>query len=476
MSISYSSIVGFGSGKVTLPSVETWGSNMNILRDPQKSIYTRKIDKVGETSNITQMIDDSGDRACEAILVYARGKNPMVAVSYDNYGNNGGQRSGNVNQVGFNVNGGSAKQAYLPYRIMDKGAFRPPIRDQRDLLPLSRLPRTATSSFTKAGFADFSKKAMCPSETGEDIRSVKKSDQMLRACIRPTATYQLETPIVENYQVKYVIKNPVQVSASAGIQPKAKYNGEIGNVRKMVENPLRLDINVNQVSDHTQVPDISNFNTEKYTQEVLQGRVNSNTSQNISVTSIDDILGVNTSSRTKDVLQGHIQSNTSQNIDVTSIDDILGVDTSTRIKDSFNIDYETPHTSYEKNEYIHGDINLQRVLPYHESRTNSGYSIHKAIEHKTEREYTVNRPNTMAMTNYGGGHMQVIDNISSRNYNLKPTVNAGGFDAVPSLPQTYHENTIQEVDLQKSKLRRSIYEMQQDRNLSLGRNPYENFA
>ena len=32
MSFSYSGVVGYG--KTTLPSVESWGENMNILRDP----------------------------------------------------------------------------------------------------------------------------------------------------------------------------------------------------------------------------------------------------------------------------------------------------------------------------------------------------------------------------------------------------------------------------------------------------------
>ena len=86
--LSYSGLVNYGAS--TLPSVESWGTNMNILRDPPKSIHTRRITKVGETSSITEMIDESGDRAAEAILVYPRGINPMVGVSYSNYGNNGG--------------------------------------------------------------------------------------------------------------------------------------------------------------------------------------------------------------------------------------------------------------------------------------------------------------------------------------------------------------------------------------------------
>ena len=47
MSISYSGLSNYG--KATLPSVDTWGTNMNILKDPPKSIQTRRIDRVGQT-------------------------------------------------------------------------------------------------------------------------------------------------------------------------------------------------------------------------------------------------------------------------------------------------------------------------------------------------------------------------------------------------------------------------------------------
>ena len=77
--LSYSGLTNFG--KMTLPSVETWGSNMNILRDPPKGIYTRKINKVGQTSEITEMIDeagrDSGFSICAPAVVRANRK-PMV--------------------------------------------------------------------------------------------------------------------------------------------------------------------------------------------------------------------------------------------------------------------------------------------------------------------------------------------------------------------------------------------------------------
>lgn len=394
MAISYSMIVG-NKGKATLPSVESWGADMNILRDPPKSITTRRIDKVGETSEITQMIQDANDRANEAILVYARGTNPMVSVSYDNAGNNGGGR--NQNAVG------SGRQAYLPYRIMNGGAFRPPIRDQRELLPLSRLPRAWTSSFTQPGFADFSKKAMCPG-TDEDTKGVKKPDQMLKACARPTVTYRIETPIVETYEVKQVIKNPIAVSVGSGKENLGKFNGE---------------------------------------------------------------MGVPTSQIIDDTLKYDYEANKSSNLQVLSIDEIYGINTEKGIKDQHNISYTAPEKHYNKTEYIHDEINLERVIPEHQAYTNLGKNIYKRTEHVAERSYVPNRPVASAVTNFG--RVGAVDTISNRTYNLKPTVNPGGFAGAPNLPGKMMENQIMQFDAHKSQMRRQVYEMQQARG-----NPYDN--
>ena len=149
MSISYSGIVGYG--KVTLPSVENWNTNTNILRDPPKAITTRKIDKVGDTSYLANLMADSDDRICENISYYAKGVNPMVSVSYNN---SGGQ------------------QAFLPYRTMRDGAFRPPIRGQEELLPLSRMPRIWMTVDTQPYAPDFTKR-ITNCGTAENTRQVK---------------------------------------------------------------------------------------------------------------------------------------------------------------------------------------------------------------------------------------------------------------------------------------------------------------
>jgi hypothetical protein len=574
MSISYSGIIGNGSGKVTLPSVDSWGTNMNILRDPPKSIQTRQHNNhILMTSEITQMIQDSGDRMNEAIQVYARGVNPMVDVSYDNYGNNGGQRRGNKNSAGLVDNSSnSGKQSYLPYRIMNGGAFRPPARDQRELLPLSRLPRAWTSSYTQPGFADFSKKLQTPSL---NEKGTKKSEDVLRWSIRPTSTYKIEAPLVETYEVKNVIKKILPVPKTSGIQPQQRYNGEIAEpIHRVISEPRKPEINLNKGTsefyidaqlDHmntgkythnilqgekdtnksrniqstpidqvftidkdrythdqllqgetdtkksrniqstpidqiftidkdrythdqllqgethtkksrniqsTPIDQIFTIDKDRYTHEqVLQGDNNTNKSQNIQVTPIDQVFTINKDRYThSQVLQGDNNTNKSQNIQVTPIDQLYNVDMGNKIKDLTGIYYDTPVTSYAKYDYIHDNVELQRSLPYYESRTNNGLNIHKKIDGEIyQKTLTHNRPAVEANTNTKGD--RTVDNLN-RSYNLKPTINAGSFESVPTIPSVNRDNILQDFDTDKSRMRQRIYSMQQDRNVSMGNVPY----
>lgn len=164
MSISYSALTN--KRRVTLPSVESWGDNNNILRDPPKSIHTRKIDKVGSDSLITETIDGSEDRINECILKFAKGVNPMVSVEYGNHSSSNGHIS-----------------AKLPYTIMKGGAFRPPILRQEQLQPLSRQSRNITKCSTNKQWVDFTKKLRtCGS--GKNEKAIK--NDVLKMSSTPT--------------------------------------------------------------------------------------------------------------------------------------------------------------------------------------------------------------------------------------------------------------------------------------------------
>lgn len=205
MSFSYSGIVNYG--KVTLPSVESWGTNNNILRDPPRSITTRRIDKVSETNQTLEDADTAHDRIAESIRVYPRGQNVMVGVSYNNQGGNTG-----------------GQQAKLPYRVMKDGVFRPPILTPVNLRPLSRLPRNATTIDPVANQADFKKKLMCPG-TAKDYRSVKDATLQVQATVPKGQPIRvpLEVGVHQN-----IVSSVLHTEAQAGKTQKIAQPVEIG--------------------------------------------------------------------------------------------------------------------------------------------------------------------------------------------------------------------------------------------------------
>ena len=195
MSINYNAIVG-NKSRATLPSVESWGTNNNILKDPPKSIMTRRIDKVNQDGSLNDMLYESGDRFSEAINVYARGSNPMVSVQYNN------------------TNGAPVKQ---PYRIIRDGAFRPPMLRQEQLLPLSRQPRNVTQAITNKAFVDYSKSVTCPAP--DSNRYFK--EQPIKAAVIPNKYVRLETPTKEHFVINYINENPITARATTNLSSKA---------------------------------------------------------------------------------------------------------------------------------------------------------------------------------------------------------------------------------------------------------------
>ena len=203
MSISYTAIIG-NKAKVTNPSVESWYLNNNILKDPPKSIMTRRIDKVNQDGSLNEMMYDSGDRFAESLNVYARGVNPMVSVQYTNQ------------------NGNPTK---MPYRIIRDGAYRPPILTQEQLLPLSRLPRNTTQAITNKESKEYHNTVTCP-----DTKRYFKDT--LKGQIIPTKYVKVEMPVKEHFVVNYVNENPVVTNVLTNLQSK-------GNTQLEAQQPLR---------------------------------------------------------------------------------------------------------------------------------------------------------------------------------------------------------------------------------------------
>ena len=263
---------------VTLPSVESWGTNMNILRDPPKAIWTRKIDKVSDTQEIQNLIAESGNRICEMIKVYPRGINPMVGVSYSNYGTNGGQNRNFTSSGLFGNNkaccdGRSAYigQAKLPYALLDAGAFRPPMRRQEDLMPLSRLPRTSTSAWTAPGFISYAQDRSCYKPN--DLRQIQNP---IHTSIRPTATYNIQTPLVEPFEVRQVIDNPLHVAVSSGIRTMDRSERVNSDINRGVKDVLPGNLRTNLAAPGMVSSQVHTINPEKYTAKITYSNVQTN--------------------------------------------------------------------------------------------------------------------------------------------------------------------------------------------------------
>ena len=273
--LSYSALTN--RGKVTLPSVESGLGSLNVLRDPPKSIMTRRKDKVGQTMDITQDIQDSNDRFSEAILQFPRGVNPAVGVSYSNYGNNGGARN--------TSSASNYLQARLPYRIGDN--FRPPLLSQRDTLPLSRLPRVFFHQVTNPNYADYTKKLMCPGS--EPKRAI--IDQPLNASICSGMKCNWETPIIEPFEVKYAIQPHVRSSVGSGVSymditHQENKNPNRGILQDKEYYTVKSQLGSENISKENKIEDDKNF-INKHVQDHVYHSVRPNISSQ-EVVRLDD--------------------------------------------------------------------------------------------------------------------------------------------------------------------------------------------
>lgn len=426
--LSYSGLTNYG--KITLPSAESWGTNMNILRDPPKSIMTRKIDKVGENSSITEMIDDSSNRACEAIQVYARGVNPSVSVSYGNGQNMGG------NLTGISGGGGQAK---LPYRIMNAGAFRPPIWRQEDLLPLSRQHRSSTSAFTQPGFVDFSRK-LRTCGTAENTKEVYT--KKLVASVRPTAVYRIDKPQSKPSQTKNAVKSTIINSVNSGLRSMDITKQHVGvPINEINQNPMHAQATSN-IGDITRVvPNKNIMETDRYIQDSHTIDMKVNTSSNIG---------------------NH-----------TSIEDIF--DTSVMpIKDITAIDYITSKSrDGDGTTYIHEPLVKDRNIPCHVASTNKAdTNTHKRILHENDINFERNIP----MSNFEANHVNMGNSYEgSRNAQLTPKISVNGNlssnASKPSFGRIQQEITMG-VDSEKVRMNKHVSESMFNK-FSVGMAPFQ---
>jgi len=436
----------------TLPSVEGWGSNANILRDPPKSITTRRIDKVGQNVDITELVDDSGDRINEGIMVFARGVNPMVSVSYDNNSNNAGI-SGNPTSTS------SQTQARLPYPAFDNGAFRPPIMTQRDLLPLSRLPRTWFQTLSTPGFVDFSKTQQQPNS----YRALREANSVLHFDIKPNRTANIEKPIIENFKMLNSINDKhINIDANAGIKTdfQSTYTRENIDLYKGInENSMNVFANSNLVKEISHNLEGFTIDQNRYIQDSLshEGYTNlsRNNAQNLSNITMD------TSKYVQDVDHYQASSNKSMDISNKSLDQLYDNGRMSVKEDviqySTNSGIKPNHTFLNE---IAAPVLEMRNPQFQVNSQVSDSRVHRRVEHLNELQFERNTPLTNFKTNVT--KLEDFDsmNLSSRNFRLDPTLQKGGFNNAGVQPTTERVDLVYHRENDKDRLRNAVNSQQ----------------
>lgn len=380
MTISYSGLRSYG--KSTLPSVEGGMGSMNIIKDPPKSIHTKKKDMVGVNSDITQSIDDSGDRIAEVLTQYARGVNPMVNVSYNNYGNNGGQRSGSmINPITIN------QSSRTPYSLGNKMLFRPPVDRQEDLLPISRVPKhKVVNNFIVRSKVDYTK-----SRVDQNIDVSRNLKKVINNNVKATKTLNIQSPIIENYEVKNVIKNPIKVIGKSGkgtrniadlvvVKPKRSV---LYDKKNMSATPNKSISNVTKSQNY-------NKKTDKYIQDSNVSEVITNKSE-----------------------KKQFSSNITTNLNIST-------------KNAVNINFDAPLSKSKNEEYIHKDLNLKKLLPAHQANASKSLNIHKkAVDKQYQIEFNRNMPLANTQTKLTGKGETVSQ--FARSKKILPTLSASQF-------------------------------------------------
>ena len=424
--LSYSAITN--KGKITLPSVDSWGTNMNILKDPPQSIHTRYKNTVGSNNEILDEIDDSSNRIGEYIKVFARGVNPSVSVSYSNTGSN--------NNGSISV--GGQTHAKLPYRIMRDGAFRPPVYTQEDLLPGSRLPRTKTEAYTNVANIDYSKKIF---DQDQQDKSRQIKEDVLHTFVRPTAVYKLEKPQEKTYDVKFSIKDVIQKgSVSAGFGSKNIVQTEVKvPTAEIITNNLHANARSNIGDTRKFIGNNNEFYTEKYIQDSNAHSVQTNIGTNKNYVAFDSD-NFDTDRYIQDVNVVNATTNPNSNKHYTLIDEIADL-SDLPVKDkAIVVSRTTPLSKQDKINYIHSDIELERNMPEYSAISSKSENIYKMVQHTNEIELERNTPVTSFVSNIVG--KSSVDN-NSKDARLNPKLQAGSFSipaGIPTISRTDRQN------------------------------------
>jgi hypothetical protein len=124
----------------TMPSVEGWYNNTNIMKEPRKGRFTRRRQMTHDTQIERDQMEGALDRISENIQYIPRAQNNMIKVNYSNIGNPNAPK------------GTLAQPARNPYSI---DVFRPPAISVIDMMPVSKQRLTTINTMVNPSYKQY---------------------------------------------------------------------------------------------------------------------------------------------------------------------------------------------------------------------------------------------------------------------------------------------------------------------------------
>lgn len=412
---------------LTLPSTGNW-NNLKIMKDPPKSVHTKRKDRIGSDNLLLELNAQSTDRLEESINYYARGVNPMVKVQYSNHNSTTSGRLPYQLDIQKNFKPNMEKSDAIVGNLQDNWRFKN--KEKSMINDLNKLDNTKTENYNSEFFVEDIEPDLIISNTkirknilGPESYEVKKGDvskyeqlkdlQLLKNTIgdhinydiQPRKTQNLENHIEETYDVKHHVQNKLNYEGKSGEKSRDILQRTNANIN---ENYIDKDYNTvsaqtikgSELTVNNDIMKLTNLNTEKYIEDILKGEYNTN-------------------KRDNNYKRTYITSVNEENI---------------KNKNVLHSNVETYKNKQKGQDYIHKDVELDRVLPSWKSSTNSSINLQKIIPHEKELYLDANRPNTHleSINRKSIGNDQINQGKSIR---LNPTIERSTFDPKPNIPR-----------------------------------------
>jgi len=376
--------------KYTLPSNDNWGTNLNILKDPPKSLHLRRVKKVGEGVTIDNNIVN--DRINESILLYPRGINPSVAISFSNMSNNGGQLSG-ADGMGKSVFGKVTSEAKLPYKVFDNEAFRPHIRRYEEKFPLSRQPVDLSGySYT----APLSNDNVVIRQKNNEKYKMIISEPFKVNDVRPNEVFKFKQKLDLNLDKTRYLQRNITNNVSTDKRKLEHFQIINHDALNKIKSTQSMNVLTNKSGSNTK-DGISEIFKENYVQPILKGEYQSNISKGIGIDA------------------GRLMGN--KGAQKFMVKNPPTIDYKTNIRRRLGVEerYEPNKENYVQklNKY---NFNVGKTANYHVNTTNNTY-----------KSFNVER--NLPLTNYNTQKTRVNEtfDLNGRNYKIKRERNYGGY-------------------------------------------------